>query len=112
MSDLIDRQAAIEAIRKLPNAGVHWLVSAEAVFDALLKLPSAQPEQRCMSLHEPYGKEANCDDNRFELIQKYRDKLIDGTNIESSENEMAVLGNLLFRFWQMGWLDKLEKDGD
>lgn len=35
---------AIEAIRKLPNAGIHWYVSAEAVFDVLLKLPSAQPE--------------------------------------------------------------------
>ena len=35
---------ALEAIRKLPNAGIHWYVSAEAVFDALLKLPSAQPE--------------------------------------------------------------------
>ena len=34
---------ALEAIRKLPNAGIHWFVSAEAVFDALLKLPSAQP---------------------------------------------------------------------
>lgn len=42
MNDLIDRQAAIEAIRKLPNAGMHWFVSAEAVFDVLLKLPSAQ----------------------------------------------------------------------
>lgn len=35
---------ALEAIRKLPNAGIHWFVSAEAVFNALLKLPSAQPE--------------------------------------------------------------------
>lgn len=42
MQDLISRQAAIETIRKLPNAGIHWFVSAEAVFDALLKLPSAQ----------------------------------------------------------------------
>lgn len=32
---------ALEAIRKLPNAGIYWFVSAEAVFDALLKLPSA-----------------------------------------------------------------------
>lgn len=33
---------ALKAIRKLPNAGIHWLVSAEAVFDALLKLPPTQ----------------------------------------------------------------------
>ena len=37
---------ALEAIRKLPNAGIHWFVSAEAVFNALLKLPSAQSEQK------------------------------------------------------------------
>ena len=35
---------ALEAIRKLPNAGIHWFVSAEAVFDALLNLPSAEIE--------------------------------------------------------------------
>lgn len=35
---------AIEAIRKLPNAGIHWFVSAEAVFDVLLKLPSAKEQ--------------------------------------------------------------------
>ena len=27
--DSISRQAAIETIRKLPNAGIHWFVSAE-----------------------------------------------------------------------------------
>jgi hypothetical protein len=41
---LIYLDDALEAIRRLPNAGIHWLVSAEAVFDALLKLPSVQPE--------------------------------------------------------------------
>ncbi len=49
-----------------------------------------------------------CDDNRFELIEKYRKELIEATNIESSPDEMAVLNTILFRFWQMGWLDKLE----
>ena len=52
---------------------------------------------------------AMCDDNRFELIEKYKNKLIDGTNIETSKNEMAVIDNILFRFWQIGWLDKLEE---
>ena len=46
--DTISRQAAIEAIRRLPNAGIRWFVSAEAVFDALLNLPSAQPERTPM----------------------------------------------------------------
>jgi len=52
-----------------------------------------------------------CNDNRFELIEKYRNKLIEATNIEDSPEEMKVLNDILFRFWQMGWLDKLEIDG-
>ena len=50
-----------------------------------------------------------CTDNRFELIKKYKDKLLEGTNIENSKEEMKVINNILFRFWQMGWLDVLEK---
>ena len=50
-----------------------------------------------------------CDDNRFELIEKYKQKLIDETNIESAPDEMKVLDNIMFRIWQMGWLDKLEQ---
>ena len=50
-----------------------------------------------------------CTDNRFELIEKYKKKLIESTNIETAQDEMAVLDNLLFRFWQMGWLDRLER---
>ena len=49
-----------------------------------------------------------CGDNRFELIKKYRNKLIEATNIEDSPEEMKVLNDILFRFWQMDWLDKLE----
>lgn len=50
-----------------------------------------------------------CGDNRFELIDKYKRKLIEATNIETAPDEMAVLDDILFRFWQMGWLDKLEQ---
>lgn len=50
-----------------------------------------------------------CTDNRFELIEKYKQKLIEDTNIEMSPDEMKVLDSILFRFWQMGWLDKLEQ---
>lgn len=49
-----------------------------------------------------------CTDNRFELIKKYKDKLIEATNIEADEDEMKVIDNILFRCWQMGWLDRLE----
>lgn len=50
-----------------------------------------------------------CADNRFDLIEKYKKKLIEATNIETSTEEMKVLDNILFRFWQMGWLEKLEQ---
>lgn len=50
-----------------------------------------------------------CTDNRFKLIEKYKKKLIESTNINSSQDEMMALDNLLFRFWQMGWLDRLEQ---
>ena len=45
-----------------------------------------------------------CTDNRFEIIAAYKKKLIESTNIQSSQEEMAVIDNILFRFWQMGWL--------
>lgn len=50
-----------------------------------------------------------CGDNRFELIEKYKNKLLDATNIDKSKDEMAVIDSILFRFWQMRWLDKLEQ---
>lgn len=50
-----------------------------------------------------------CNDNRFELIEKYKQILMDCTNIETSPDEMKVIDNILFRFWQMGWLDLMEK---
>jgi len=40
-----------------------------------------------------------CTDNRFDLIAKYKQDLLDSTNIETSPDEMAVIDNILFRFW-------------
>lgn len=45
-----------------------------------------------------------CTDNRFELIERYKKQLVENTNISSSPKEMEVIDNILFRFWQMGWL--------
>ena len=49
-----------------------------------------------------------CGDNRFEVIEAAKRKLIEATNIESSPEEMAVLDQILFRMWQMGWLPEEE----
>ena len=52
-----------------------------------------------------------CGDDRFELIDKAKAKLLEDTNIEMRPDEMAVLDSIMFRCWQMGWLDKLRDDG-
>lgn len=49
-----------------------------------------------------------CGDNRFEIIAKAKEHLLDATNIDTSPKEMEVLDNFLFRCWQMGWLDRYE----
>lgn len=49
-----------------------------------------------------------CGDNRLEIIQRAKEDLIKSTNIEMAKDEMAVLDSILFRAWQMGWLDKYE----
>ena len=53
-----------------------------------------------------------CADNRFELIGKYQKILIDRTNITDSPDEMKALYSILYRFWQMGWLDRLDTIAD
>lgn len=56
-------------------------------------------------------KENNiCGDNRFEIIEKAKEMLLNATNIEDSEEEMKVLTNILFRMWQVGLIneEKLE----
>lgn len=51
-----------------------------------------------------------CGDDRFELIAKAKAELLDATNIESSPTDMAALDSILFRCWQMGWLDQLRTE--
>lgn len=50
-----------------------------------------------------------CRDNRFEIIQKAKEHLLNATNINTSPDEMKVLDSFLFRCWQMGWLDKYDR---
>ena len=51
-----------------------------------------------------------CGDNRFDIIQKAKDDLLESTNIASSQDEMKVLDSVLFRAWQMGWLKKYSQE--
>lgn len=50
-----------------------------------------------------------CGDNRFEIIAKAKEHLLEATNIDTSEDEMKVLDTFLFRCWQMGWLDRYDE---
>ena len=50
-----------------------------------------------------------CGDNGFEIIAKAKADLLESTNIETDEAEMAVIDNILFRCWQMGWLDRYDR---
>ena len=50
-----------------------------------------------------------CADDRFEIIKRCKALLIEATNIESSPEEMAVIDDILFRFWQIGWLNLIYK---
>ena len=49
-----------------------------------------------------------CVDNRFAIIKLAKEDLIKSTNIESDKEEMKVIDNILYRCWQMGWLEKYE----
>ena len=49
-------------------------------------------------------------DNRFEIIRNAKEELMQKTNICVCDDEMAVIDNILFRMWQMGWLPKLLKE--
>lgn len=51
-----------------------------------------------------------CTDNRFEIIKKAKEDLLESTNINTSEDEMKVLDNFLFRCWQMDWLKMYENN--
>lgn len=51
---------------------------------------------------------AICEDNRFEIIAKAKQDILESTNSKSSSDKMKVLDNFLFRCWQMGWLNKYE----
>ena len=50
--------------------------------------------------------ESVCGDDRLDIIERAKKDMLDKTNIASSEDEMKALDGILFRCWQMGWLEK------
>ena len=55
---------------------------------------------------------AICVDNRFEIIEKAKQAILEETNIKDDKAQMAELDSFLFRCWQMGWLKKYEYDNE
>ena len=52
---------------------------------------------------------AICGDNRFEIIEKAKQAILEETNIKDDKAQMTELDSFLFRCWQMGWLKKYEE---
>lgn len=52
---------------------------------------------------------AICGDNRFEIIEKAKQAILEETNIKDDKAQMAELDSFLFRCWQMEWLKKYEE---
>jgi hypothetical protein len=47
-----------------------------------------------------------CSDNRFEIIEKVKNHLIESTNI--TKKELDVVDSILFRLWQLRYFDNVE----
>ena len=67
-------------------------------------------ESASKQLKECMERMEQCSDNRFEIISKAKEALLKATNIANDEKEMAVIDNILFRCWQMGWLKEYEEE--
>ena len=49
-----------------------------------------------------------CTDGRFDMIARVKSELMRSTNIETDKKEMEAIDSILFRFWQMGWLQLID----
>lgn len=92
--------------------GTAWFVYGYGEVEnviAWIPIPSLDELSNQTKKNDRYMGEM-CGDNRFDVIKKAKELLIKATNIESSPKEMEVIDNVLFRCWQMGWLEKVEKE--
>ena len=62
MSDLIDRQAAIDAVKKESRVdGAYGYMDTKSIVDLLNDLPSAQPERTGRWIHDGYAFKGGVD---------------------------------------------------
>lgn len=50
-----------------------------------------------------------CNDDRFLIIKKAKEHLLEATNTNTNPDEMKVIDSFLFRCWQMGWLNQYKE---
>ena len=75
----------------------------------LYPMPQCPADERGEEVAEEEKSGEICSDDRFLYVSKFLERLKESTNIETSPDEMAVIENILFRFWQLGWLQAIEK---
>lgn len=105
----IEKEKRIEALEK-ENKWLKKKLEKEAFIHKRLKNEYFELEEKCINLLIEIERSENmkevCTDDRFNIIEKAKEELINSTNITTSPEEMNVIDSFLFRCWQMGWLDK------
>ena len=48
---------------------------------------------------------AICGDNRYEIIAKVKEHLLESTNIDMHPEELLQVDNILFRLWQLDYFN-------
>ena len=84
----------------------------QAVRDAIQQTSMKYPMMKTRTKKGKKTMNEICNDNRFDLVAYFKQKLIEATNIETSPDEMKCIDNILCRMWQMGWLEKLLEAGE
>lgn len=60
------------------------------------------------TIDEVKEKNEVCTDNRFKIIEKVKNHLLEATNIDKAPKELDVLDSILFRLWQCRFFDNVE----
>ena len=89
----------------LANSNYIWDYNQGIV---IVNCPNERVAIELKQTKEDMEEQGQCGDNRFEIIAKAKEALLEETNIARDKQEMAVIDNILFRCWQMGWLDKYD----
>ena len=100
MSDLIDRQAAIEGLKKIPDLTVYAYCS---FLDMLMNMPSAQPEITMENIEDYCKKRCLCivtDEFLFKLMSQQPERGWRWNMTPEWIVESETLGDLVDGLWK------------